>query len=328
MMTGDEPAETADGEPAAGHVAFRPERTVKGKTGSTPSPSAAGSGHRVPFDGSFRLAGRSARPPADAPEEDDCRKRLERAGEALAELQRVLYADNRYAVLLIFQAMDAAGKDGTIRAVLQGVDPTGCQVYSFRQSSSEELDHDFLWRTTCRLPERGRIGIFNRSYYEEVLVVRVHPEFLAPQRLPGPEDREQLWAERFESIRDYEKHLARSGVVILKFWLNVSKDEQRRRFLARLEEREKNWKFSPSDVKERDHWDAYMRAYEEALRETSRPWAPWFAVPADDKAYMRMVVAETVVQTLRGLGLQYPRVAAAELEEWKTLRRQLEGSGG
>ena len=291
-------------------------------------PGRAADLHLVPYDGSFSLAGSASRPPAGAPDDDDCRKRLERASEELTRLQRVLYADNRLAVLLIFQAMDAAGKDGTIRAVMQGVDPTGCQVYSFKQPSSEELDHDFLWRTTCRLPERGRIGIFNRSYYEEVLVVRVHPGYLAPQRLPGGTDPARLWAERYESIRDHEKHLARNGVVILKFWLNVSRDEQRRRFLARLEDREKNWKFSPSDVKERDYWDAYMQAYEEALRETSRPWAPWFAVPADDKPYMRMFVAETVARTLHGLGLEYPRVDAVELEEWKVLRRRLEDSGG
>jgi PPK2 family polyphosphate:nucleotide phosphotransferase len=284
--------------------------------------------HRVPFDGRFRLSAAPHRPPAEAPGEGECRKRLEAASEELARLQRVLYADNRYAVLLIFQALDAAGKDGTIRAVMAGVDPTGCQVFSFKQPSSEELDHDFLWRTAARLPERGRIGVFNRSYYEEVLVVRVHPEFLAAQRLPEPVDPESLWRERFESIRDHEKHLARNGVVILKFWLNVSKDEQRKRFLARLEDRRKHWKFSPADVKERRHWDAYMSAYETALGETSRPWAPWYAVPADDKHYMRMIVAETVVAGLRRLDLRYPRPNPAEREELKELQRRLEESAG
>lgn len=284
--------------------------------------------HRVPFDGTFELASSPTAPPPDAPDEAECRKRLARASDEIAELQRVLYADNRYAVLLIFQAMDAAGKDGTIRAVMAGVDPTGCQVYSFKQPSSEELDHDFLWRTTCRLPERGRIGIFNRSYYEEVLVVRVHPGFLAAQRLPGETDPARLWPLRFKSIRDHEKHLSRNGVVILKFWLNVSKDEQRKRFLARLDDRHKNWKFSAADVRERDHWDAYMEAYQDALRETSRARAPWWAVPADDKHYMRMFVAETVVLALRGLRLEYPVVEPAEIEEWKGLRRRLEQSGG
>jgi PPK2 family polyphosphate:nucleotide phosphotransferase len=284
--------------------------------------------YRVPFDGSFRLRECRTDPPHRAPDSHECRKRLEHANERLDELQRVLYADNRYAVLLIFQAMDAAGKDGTIRAVLEGVNPAGCQVYAFKQPSTEELDHDFLWRTTCRLPERGRLGIFNRSYYEEVLVVRVHPDFLKAQRLPELTDPAALWPERLESIRDHEKHLARSGVVILKFWLNISKDEQRSRFLARLDDREKNWKFSTADVKERARWDAYMAAYEEALRETSRPWAPWYAVPADDKPYMRMVVAEAIAERLRELDLAYPSVAAAATGEWEELRRRLERSGG
>ena len=244
----------------------------------------------------------------------------------LTDLQRVLYADNRYAVLLIFQAMDAAGKDGTIRAVMAGVDPTGCQVYAFKQPSSEELDHDFLWRTACRLPERGRIGIFNRSYYEEVLVVRVHPGFLAPQRLPGSVDLPTLWSARFDSIRDHERHLARNGVVILKFWLNVSRAEQGERFLSRLEDKRKYWKFSPADVEERGHWDAYMEAYEDALRATSRPWAPWYAIPADDKHYMRMVVAETIVRTLRGLDLEYPKVDPIKKEDWEELRQRLRKS--
>jgi len=240
----------------------------------------------------------------------------------------VLYADNRYALLLIFQAMDAAGKDGTIRAVMEGVNPAGCQVFAFKQPSAEELDHDFLWRTTCRLPERGRIGIFNRSYYEEVLVVRVHPGYLAAQRLPGLGDPASLWPERFASIRDHEKHLARNGTVILKFWLNISKEEQRQRFLSRLEDREKNWKFSPADVRERASWDAYMAAYEEALRATSRSWAPWYAIPADDKSYMRMVVAETIVERLEALDLAYPGVDEKTAAEFDSMRRALEESGG
>jgi PPK2 family polyphosphate:nucleotide phosphotransferase len=249
---------------------------------------------------------------------------LETASEALESLQRLLYADNRWALLLIFQAMDAAGKDGTIRAVFDGVDPTGCQAFSFKQPSAEELDHDFLWRTALRLPERGRIGIFNRSYYEEVLVVRVHPEFLEAQRLPGSLDQRRIWRERLSSIRAHERHLARNGTAILKFWLNVSHAEQRKRFLARLEEPEKNWKFSPADVREAEHWERYMQAYEKALRATSRPWAPWYAIPADDKAYMRMTVAEIIVDALSSLDLQWPIVPEEQRNRFEEMRALLE----
>lgn len=277
----------------------------------------------VPFDGSFRVAAAPTRPPKDAPAKPERKARLEAATESLDELQRRLYADNRHALLLIFQAMDAAGKDGTIRAVMTGIDPSGCQVYSFKQPSAEELDHDFLWRTAMRLPERGRIGIFNRSYYEEILVVRVHPEFLEPQRLPLPLT-DELWAHRCESIRDHEKHLARNGIVILKFWLNISKEEQRQRFLERIEEPEKNWKFSEGDVRERAHWDDYMRAYETALRETSRPWAPWYAIPADSKSWMRVCVAEIIVQQLKALDLKYPGVDGDQRRKLEEMRRLLE----
>jgi PPK2 family polyphosphate:nucleotide phosphotransferase len=218
--------------------------------------------------------------------------------------------------------MDAAGKDGTIRAVMSGINPAGCQVYSFKVPSAEELDHDFLWRTAVRLPERGRIGIFNRSYYEEVLVVRVHPELLDAQRLPQrPDDLAELWRQRHESIRAHERHLAESGTVIVKFWLNVSKEEQRERFLDRIEEPEKNWKFSARDVHERGFWDAYMQAYEDALNATSRPWAPWYAIPADSKSTMRMTVAEILVETLESLDLRYPKVGPekwAAIEEMRT----------
>ncbi len=205
---------------------------------------------------------------------------------------------------------------------MTGVNPLGCQVFSFKAPSAEELDHDFLWRTTRCLPERGRIGVFNRSYYEEVLVVRVHPEYLQAQRLPQT-DPEKLWQERFESIREYEQHLARSGVVILKFWLNVSKDEQRRRFLARLDEPHKNWKFNPNDVKEREHWDDYMRAYRDALNATSRSWAPWYAIPADDKDYMRETVAEIIVDNLKRLSLEYPTPSAEARAEFAEQRKLL-----
>jgi PPK2 family polyphosphate:nucleotide phosphotransferase len=279
----------------------------------------------VPFDGSFRVAEAPTTPPGDAPGKKTLKKRLEDSVDQLDDLQRQLYATDRHALLLVFQAMDAAGKDGTIRAVMSGVDPAGCQVFSFKQPSKEELDHDFLWRTAQCLPERGRIGIFNRSYYEEVLVVRVHPAHLEGQRLPDRAPLERLWEERYASIRDHEAHLARNGTVVLKFWLNVSKEEQRRRFLSRLDEPEKHWKFSSGDVRERGHWDAYMAAYEDALRATSRPWAPWYAVPADDKPFMRWTVAQIVVDTLERLGLAYPTVGEEERAKFDEMRELLEG---
>jgi len=282
----------------------------------------------VPFDGSFRIADARTAPPEHAPDRSDCRKRLRRANEKLESLQRKLWADNRWAVLIMFQAMDAAGKDGTIRAVFAGVDPTGCMVQSFKQPSAQELDHDFLWRTAVRLPERGRLGIYNRSYYEEVLIVRVHPEYLGAQRLPRAIDRAGLWQERFASIRDHEAHLARNGTLVLKFWLNISKQEQRARFLARLDDPEKHWKFSPDDVRERAHWDDYMRAYEDALRATSRAWAPWYAIPADDKDWLRMTVAETIVDALRSLDLCYPGVPDGDRDRFAMMRAELESENG
>jgi PPK2 family polyphosphate:nucleotide phosphotransferase len=219
--------------------------------------------------------------------------------------------------------MDAAGKDSTIRSVMQGVDPSGCQVFSFKKPSNLELDHDFLWRTSCRLPERGRIGIFNRSQYEEVLVVRVHPKILSHQKLPGTIDMDTIWDDRLKSIRQQEQHLARNGTVILKFWLNVSRDEQKRRFLSRLDETDKNWKFEPNDVKERRHWDDYMRAYEDALNATSRPWAPWYAIPADDKTYMRARVADILIDAMQSIGLRYPELSAEDRAEFAEARKEL-----
>jgi PPK2 family polyphosphate:nucleotide phosphotransferase len=272
----------------------------------------------VPFDGSFRVSRAHTRPPEGAPSPKRCRERLAAAVEELGQLEKRLYAENRWALLAIFQAIDAAGKDGTIRATLTGINPASVEVSSFKQPTSYELDHDFLWRTTVHLPERGRIGVFNRSYYEEVLVVRVHPEFLDAERLPRRPSLRDLWAERFESIRHHEKHLSRNGTVLVKFWLNVSKEEQRRRFLSRIDEAEKNWKFQSGDIRERRHWNAYMRAYERALRETSRPWAPWYAIPADDKDYMRMCVAEILVATLCALDPRFPELPR---EERKELRR-------
>ncbi len=233
-------------------------------------------------------------------------------------------AHDKYAVLLIFQAMDAAGKDSTIRAVMSGISPAGCQVFSFKQPSPEELDHDFLWRTTKCLPERGRIGIFNRSYYEEVLVVRVHPEYLKGQKLPDGIKLKNIWQQRYESIGDHEKHLAHNGTVILKFWLNVSQEEQRQRFLSRIDEPKKNWKFSAGDVQERKFWKAYMAAYEEAINATSRKWAPWYAIPADEKPFMRLSVAEIIVKTLNSLELKYPTVGDKEKVRFSEMRKMLE----
>jgi len=283
---------------------------------------APASPYLVPFDGSFRVADASTVPLTDGRRHEGKHRR--KARSKLNKLQRVLAAGDRHAVLLVFQAMDAAGKDSTIRSVMQGVDPSGCQVFSFRRPSSLELDHDFLWRTTCRLPERGRIGIFNRSQYEEVLVVRVHPQILESQQLPDPADLGTIWDDRLRSIREQEAHLARNGTVILKFWLNVSRDEQKRRFIARLDDPEKNWKFEPGDVVERRHWDAYMRAYEAALNGTSRPWAPWYAIPADDKLYMQARVAEIIVTALQSIGLEYPEPSAEDRAEFAKARAELD----
>jgi PPK2 family polyphosphate:nucleotide phosphotransferase len=285
------------------------------------------SNYLVPFDGAFSVGGATTRPPEGAPGKKENKEKLDDLIDEMRDLQRMLYAQDKYALLLIFQAMDAAGKDGTIRAVMSGVNPAGVQVFSFKVPSAEELDHDFLWRTTVRLPERGRIGIFNRSYYEEVLVVRVHPQFLDYQKLPYPVDLESIWEDRFKSIRDHEEHLARNGMVILKFWLNVSKDEQSRRFLDRIEEPEKYWKFSAKDVEERSYWDEYMHAYETALQASSRPWAPWYAIPADNKPYMRVQVAEIIVKTMKSLGMAYPTVDAEARAELVEMREVLEGEG-
>jgi len=227
---------------------------------------------------------------------------------ALATLQDMLYAQDRWAVLLIFQAMDAAGKDGAIKHVMSGVNPQGCQVASFKAPSTEELDHDYLWRCQRHLPERGRIGIFNRSYYEEVLVVRVHPEFLGKQRLPEVVSGKEIWARRHRDIRAFERYLTGNGVAIRKFFLNVSRKEQKKRFLERIDEPEKNWKFSAADVAERAHWKDYMAAYQDLIRETSTPEAPWFVVPADNKWFTRMVVSAALVDCLGSLGLAYPKV--------------------
>jgi PPK2 family polyphosphate:nucleotide phosphotransferase len=248
---------------------------------------------------------------------------LDKGVQWLAELQDKLYAQDRWSVLLVFQAMDAAGKDGTIKHVMSGVNPQGCQVYSFKQPSPEELDHDFLWRSTKCLPERGRIGIFNRSYYEEVLVVRVHQELLQRQKLPERVVTKSIFDERLQDIAAFERYLARNGVLILKFFLNVSPEEQKRRFLERLEEPDKNWKYSSADVAERQHWDEYMSAYEEAIRATAAKHAPWYVVPADNKWFTRLVVAGAIVDGLERLDLAYPQVDEAQRKELAAARAML-----
>lgn len=279
----------------------------------------------VPFDGSFSIK-KAVTEAKDKPDKKANVAALEESVEKLAKLQAKLYAHDRFSVVLIFQALDAAGKDGTIRAVMSGVNPQGCQVYAFKQPSHMELDHDFLWRIQCSLPERGRIGIFNRSHYEEVLVVRVHPEYLENQRLPRrPDDLADLWEERFDSIKEAEKHWARNGAVVLKFFLNVSQEEQHKRFLDRIEDPASQWKFSPTDFGESERFDDYMKAYEECLNATSRPWAPWYCVPADSKSHMRRIVAETIVDTLSQLDIEPPEPTAKHKAEMEKVRAQLVG---
>jgi len=244
--------------------------------------------------------------------------------EKLSALQDLHYASHQYALLVIFQGMDAAGKDGAIRHVMSGVNPEGCEVFSFKQPSAEELDHDFLWRTTCRLPERGRIGIFNRSYYEEVLIVRVHPEILRSQGLPAElRDEKDIWEQRYESIVNLEKHLLRNGTRIVKIFLHLSHNEQRKRFLERIDKPEKNWKFSTSDIHERKYWKQYMQAYEECLHATSTHRAPWFVVPADDKENARLIVSQIVLDTLADLKMAYPKTTAKRRVELKAIKKLL-----
>jgi PPK2 family polyphosphate:nucleotide phosphotransferase len=247
----------------------------------------------------------------------------------LSDLQHLLYASNRHAVLLIFQAMDAAGKDGAIKHVMSGINPQGCQVFSFKQPSAEELEHDFLWRTTKALPERGRIGIFNRSYYEEVLIVRVHPEILQAQGIPDELlNAKNIWEERYNSIVDLERHLHRNGTRIIKFFLHLSKEEQRRRFLERIDKPQKNWKFSPSDVAERTYWDKYMQAYEDCLGATSTKHAPWYVVPADDKGNARLIISQVLLDTFNALGMHYPEVNSKRRQELAAIREQLMKEAG
>ena len=249
---------------------------------------------------------------------------LEEHVAELSSLQRLHYASNRYALLLIFQGMDAAGKDGAIRHVMSGINPAGCRVSSFKQPSVEELQHDFLWRTTRDLPERGRIGIFNRSYYEEVLIVRVHPEILQSEAIPdAPKDEKGIWRDRYRSIVDLEKHLFGNGTRIIKFYLHLSEEEQRKRFLARIDEPAKNWKFSLADIEERKFWKDYMRAYEECLSATSTRDAPWYVVPADDKENARLIMSQIILDTLEGLGMSYPKTTDERRQELLEIRKQL-----
>ncbi len=256
---------------------------------------------------------------------DDYEDMLAAYIDRMDKQQRLLYASNSHAVLLIFQAMDAAGKDGVIRHVMSGINPQGCQVFSFKHPSPAELAHDFLWRTTRDLPERGKIGIFNRSYYEEVLIVRVHPEILWGENLPEPD--KQVWEHRFRSIRDLERHLSANGTSVVKFFLHLSKEEQRKRFLARIDEPDKNWKFQASDVEERQFWKEYMHAYQEALAATSTRHAPWYIVPADDKENARLIVSQVILDTLESLKMHYPPASPERLRELQAIRRRLAGKG-
>jgi PPK2 family polyphosphate:nucleotide phosphotransferase len=249
--------------------------------------------------------------------------KLEKDVARLRRYQDILYAQNTYALLIIFQAMDAAGKDGTIKHVMAGVNPQGTQVVSFKAPSAEELDHDYLWRCNKALPERGRIGIFNRSYYEEVLIVRVHPEILSAQQLP-PECLKGIWKARFEQINNFERYLVQNGIHVLKFYLNLSKEEQKRRFLARIETPEKNWKFSLADAKERAHWDDYMKAYQDAFRSTSTKWAPWYVIPADHKWFTHAVVADLIIAKLKSLKLDYPKISEGHQRELLMAKEALE----
>jgi PPK2 family polyphosphate:nucleotide phosphotransferase len=281
---------------------------------------------RISKGKNFRLKDVDPDDTLDFTKEEDkprAKEALARGVTALAELQDKLYAQDKWAVLLIFQAMDAAGKDGAIKHVMSGVNPQGCQVYSFKSPSAEDLDHDYLWRCMKCLPNRGQIGIFNRSYYEEVLVVRVHPEFLAKQKLPSQLTGKKIWEDRFEDIRNFEQYLARNGVVVRKFFLHVSKKEQKQRFLDRIEDPLKNWKFSSNDANERDYWDDYMQAYEEMIQETATKYAPWYVVPANNKWFTRVVVAAAVIEALASLDLAYPKVDESKLKELAAARKKL-----
>lgn len=279
---------------------------------------------RIEHGKHFRLTDHDPAHTAGVKTKEEGNELLQQGISKLADLQDKLYAQDSWALLLIFQAMDAAGKDGVIKHVMSGVNPQGCQVYSFKAPSPDELDHVYMWRAMKRMPERGRIGIFNRSYYEEVLVVRVHPELLKAEKIPPSLITKNVWKERFEDICSIEQYLTHNGIVVRKFFLNVSKKEQKRRFLARLEEPGKNWKFSAADIKERAYWDDYMEAFEDMIRHTATPEAPWHVIPADNKWFTHIAVAETVIETLEDLNLSYPKVDAAKAKELAAARKLLE----
>ncbi len=279
--------------------------------------------YRINSDKKFRLKDFDPADTGGLHSREHAQEQLDKGIAQMSELQDRLYAQDRWALLIVLQAMDAAGKDGVVKHVMSGLNPQACQVYAFKQPSHEELNHDFMWRSNVRLPERGHIGIFNRSYYEEVLVVRVHSAILKNERLPDELVSKNIWSERFEDISNYERYLTRNGIMIRKFFLHVSKKEQKRRFMARLDDPEKNWKFSAADVREREYWDDYMTAYQEMIAATSRKYAPWFVVPADNKWYARLVVAAAIVDALEELKLAYPTVAAAERKELAAARKEL-----
>jgi len=284
--------------------------------------------YRVTNGKKFRLKDVDPGDTGGLEDKEKAQKWLKKGVSALCDLQEKLYAQDKWGVLLIFQAMDAAGKDGAIKHVMSGINPQGVQVFSFKAPSTEELDHDFLWRTAKSLPERGRIGVFNRSYYEEVLVVRVHPEFLQAEKLPPAVVGKSLWKERCDDIAAHERYLSRNGIAVLKFFLHVSKKEQKKRFLERLDMPEKNWKFSTNDVKEREHWDEYMEAYEYAVQRTAAPHAPWYVVPADNKWFTRLVVASATIEALEDLNLRFPKVGEVQKKELQKARVLLAGEKG
>jgi PPK2 family polyphosphate:nucleotide phosphotransferase len=282
--------------------------------------------YRIDQGKGFRLKNFDPADTGQSPSKANARELLDKGIADLRKLQDKLYAQERWALLIILQALDAAGKDGLVKHVMSGMNPQGCQVYSFKQPSQEELNHDYLWRAVLRLPERGRIGIFNRSYYEEVLVVRVHSDLLKNERIPDELIGKKIWQDRFDDIVNFERYLTTNGVVIRKFFLNLSKEEQKRRFLARLDTPRKNWKFSAADLRERQHWDEYMTAFEEMITATSKKHAPWYVVPADNKWYTRAVVAGAIVDTLEELQLSYPKMNAQERKELDQARKELEKS--
>ena len=280
--------------------------------------------YRIEHGKKFRLKDFDAADTGNIDSKEKGEELLQKGIADMADLQDKLYAQDRWAVLLIFQAMDAAGKDGAIKHVMSGVNPQGCQVHSFKQPSSEELNHDYLWRTMCRVPERGEIGIFNRSYYEEVLVVRVHEDFFNAERIAPSLIGKDIWKERFEDINNYEQYLSRNGIVIRKFFLNLSRTEQKKRFMARLDEPEKNWKFSAADVRERECWDDYMKAYEDMIAHTATEHAPWYVIPADNKWFTRVAVAAAIVDTLESLHLAYPKVDPEKKKQLQIAKKELE----